>query len=359
MRVGYAVPTVDLRTTHTVLFKKFAHFYDAGVPLTQALETAARDLPAGVKEAVDGITNEIYRGSSLAEAFAQRPELFGEDVVDLLRVGERRGDLSTAARSIASGLEELVLAATRVNHAELDALLRKVEGGGILHLEQDSAADKGRIRVRDGDRLRPEGETDIRELIPSLMERARIGAAGGQGVFLWEQRIVRAAVLTGTQASSAVVRVSGPLPPPPRELGAWLKGPPTVMCVAGPVRGDKDAVLWSVVKALAEADAKVVSVGLPVPETLEADDLEAAVAQDPDVLCIARVRGRDQVQELGRWVAAGLPAVCGIDAGSAEAARRQLQVWILRDLVGPVLEVGGHDVIQRRKRNKNSRPKRG
>ena len=351
---------MDLRTTHTVLFKKFAHFYDAGVPLAQALESAARDLPPGVKEAVDGIMSEVYRGSSLAEAFGQRPDLFSTDVVELLRVGERRGDLSTAARSIATGLEELVLAATSVNHAGLDELLRKVEGGGILHLEQDSTAVEGRIRSRDGDRLRPEGETDIRKLMPSLMERARIGSAGGQGVFLWEQRIVRAAVLTGTQGTSAVIRVSAPPPPPPRELGAWLKGPPTVMCVAGPVRGDKDAVLWSVVKALAEADAKVVSVGLPVPETLEADDLEAAVAQDPDVLCIARLRGRDQVQELGRWVAAGVPAVCGIDAGSAEAARRQLQVWILRDLVGPVLEVGGHDVVRRaRKRGKNSQPKRG
>ncbi|MFQ5844619.1 MAG: type II secretion system F family protein [Planctomycetota bacterium] len=328
---------MDLRAAHTVLFKKFAHFYDAGVPLTQALEIAARDLGPELREAVQGVMDDIYRGSSLADAFQRRPELFGADLVGLVRAGEARGDLSTAARSIASGLAELILDPAALDHAGLESLLEKVKDGGVLHLDAGGAGG-GRVRLREEGGLREVARLDVRGVVPSICERAGIDAAGGEGVFLWGERVVRVGVVTDGRGPSAVLRVSGPVPDAPREVAAWQRGPPTLMVVAGPIGSDKDALLWSVVRAASAGGAKVVGVGFPVPEAVAAPDLQAAVAQDPDVVCLGLLRRRDEVQDLGRRISAGLRAVAGFEARDARAARRQLEVWILRDLVGPVVE---------------------
>src|SRR5262245_64936111 len=113
---------MDLRQAQIVLLRKFAHLYDSGVPLTEALEIAGAEV-GDLQSAVADVVEDLFRGSSLADAMARRGDAFGPEIVGILRSGEQRGELGAAARNAAAGLEGLVLEPRALPQGEIDGLL--------------------------------------------------------------------------------------------------------------------------------------------------------------------------------------------------------------------------------------------
>ena len=132
------------RTRAQIAFlRKFAHFYDSGVALAEALSLAKGEVGGDFAESIEAVIDDIYRGNGLADSLQSRPNLFSPDIIALIRVGEQRGDLSGAARSAADGLGGGVLDASGEHDAEVEALLMMAGDAHILHVNPE-----GELRVR-------------------------------------------------------------------------------------------------------------------------------------------------------------------------------------------------------------------
>lgn len=305
---------MDLRQGHVRFFGKFAHFYDAGVPLAEALEIASRELPAPLRDAIDGVIGEIFRGSALADALARRKDLFGPEIVSILRSGESRGELGTAARSVAAGLSGRVLDPVAAPDAEVDRILAH---GGILH-----ASPQGAVRRREGDLFPEVDRAETPALAAALARRAGLGMGAGEGSFLWEDRLVRVSILETPEGPSVVAKVSGNPPAPPPVAALWRDGPPALLVVAGGRRDDKDAMLRSILRA---SPGLAIAVDLPVPEATPAPDVASALAHDPDLLCAARLDRLGVAHELAEAVLRGVHCLAGLDAPTRAAAEARIR----------------------------------
>jgi len=291
---------VELRQAQIQLFRKYAHLYDSGVPLAEALELARAGLGEPLDEAVGGVVEDLYRGSSLADALTRRPACFGADIVGILRAGEQRGELGSAARSAAEGLEGAVLAPSHGADEALDALLA-APGARILHLGPGP-----RLHRRTAAGVADGGTLDAAGLIAALAGRARIRGGAGAGAFLHGDVLVRVALASTPAGPAAVVRLAGPPGAEPPEARAWREGRPGgVLLVTGGRHDDTDGCLWSVLQAFG-ADARRVTVDLPVPGVVCVPTVAAAVGQDPDVLAAARVADAADAQRLAAAAAEGV-----------------------------------------------------
>lgn len=96
---------MDLRQEQIVLLRKFAHLYDSGVPLTEALEIASAETGDELQSAISEVVEDLFRGSSLADAMARRADAFGPEIVGILRSGEQRGELGSAAPLLTDAVE--------------------------------------------------------------------------------------------------------------------------------------------------------------------------------------------------------------------------------------------------------------
>ena len=287
---------MDLRQALIPFFAKFAHLYDAGVPLAEALEIVRREMPPPLAEAIGELVDDIYRGTSLADAMERRAEIFGPEIVGLIRAGETRGALSEAARSAADGLRGRVLDATPASGVDLDALLDGAGDARALHLDAD-----GRLRLRIGRKLVDGGTAPTAALAAQLAQQP--------GAFLWKDRLVRVGVAPTPEGPTVVLRLSGAPKDEPPEAAKWRKGSPALLLVLGGRHQDTDTCLRSILKAFDEATTKRVAVDLPVPEATPVGSIEEAMAHDPDVLCVARVRRPADAERLWEAVESGTHVV--------------------------------------------------
>lgn len=302
---------MDLRPALIRFLAKFAHLYDAGVPLAEALEIGRRDVPPALGAALGEVVDDLYRGSSLADALERRPDVFAADLVGIVRAGETRGELGDAARAAAKGLEGRVLDAAPAPGVDLDAVLGGAGDARAVHVEPD-----GRLRLRIDGRLVDGGSVTAAPLAAELARRAGMERGEGTGAFVWRDRLLRVAVTPTPDGPAAVVRLSGVPGPEPEEAAQWRQGPPALLLVRGGRDGDADGCLRSILGAFDAANTKRVAVGLPVPEALPAPTPDDALALDPDVLCVADVRSRAAADRLLDAVAAGIHVVA-----SAPSAR--------------------------------------
>jgi hypothetical protein len=298
---------VDLRSSQVVFFKKFAHLYDSGVPLADAIDLVGRDLPGPLRAAVAGIVDDIYRGISLADALAARGALFSAEVLGVIRAGETRGELGEAARAAARGLEGRVLEAAAVSEDAVDELLANAGDARVVHLDPD-----GLVRVRRGGRLEELGSAETLGLIAGLARRAQLEEDVGSGAFLWRDHLVRIAVARSDGGPAAVVRISSPPGPEPLEAAAWRRGPPGLLLVCGDRHADADSVLRSILRAFDPAATRRVAIDLPAPEALHVSSLGAALGLDPDVICLARARSEEDCARLAGAAAQGIHTVAAV-----------------------------------------------
>jgi len=301
---------MDLREGQIVLFRKFAHLYDSGVPLTEALEIASTDAGGTLQAAVAEVVEDLFRGSSLADALARRAETFGPEIVGILRSGEQRGELGAAARNAALGLEGHILEPRSFPEGEIDALLANAGDARAIHLEPPA-----RVRLRAGGRLSDGFEADAAGLAGALARRAGIEGASGEGAFLWRNRLVRVSTAPTEEGLTALVWLSAEPGMEPVEARIWRKGRPGLLVVHGGRHADTDVVLRSALAAFDPARAKCVSVDLPVPEVAACvPALDMALAMDPDVVCVARWPEDAGVEPLLDGVAAGIHVLVSVSS---------------------------------------------
>lgn len=302
---------MDLREGQIVLLRKFAHLYDSGVPLTEALEIASAEVGNALQEAISSVVEDLFRGSSLADAMARRGDAFGPEIVGILRSGEQRGELGNAARNAAAGLEGHVLEPRSLPEGQIDGLLANAGDARAIHLEPPS-----RVRLRAGGRLSDGFEADATGLAEALARRAGIEGAAGEGSFLWQNRLVRVSTAPTEDGMAAVAWLSAEPGPEPKEARAWREGRPGLLVVHGGRHADTDAVLRAALAAFDPAVVKCVSVDLPVPEVAACvPALDMALAMDPDVVCVARWPEGEGIEPLLDAVAAGVHAI--VSASSA------------------------------------------
>lgn len=79
-----------------VLFNcQLAALVEAELPLSQGLRAIARDAATeNFKAVVEQLTAEVERGKSFSQALAGRPEVFPQVYVNMVRAGEKSGDLA-------------------------------------------------------------------------------------------------------------------------------------------------------------------------------------------------------------------------------------------------------------------------
>jgi hypothetical protein len=277
------MPVVPSRHDLDVLFSKFAHLYDSGVPLAEALDLARGDVGPALHETVGAIVEDLYRGVSFADAMRARPAIFSKDVIGIVAAGESRGELGTAARSVADGLRGHVLSAASAPRDEVEALLALAAAADALHLDPD-----GHVRLRRESGIEEGGKAPTAALIAALTEEA-----GQAGAFLWNDRLVRVDAARTPAGAAAVVRVAPEPAPAPPQSAVWWSGSPRLLLVEA---RNPDGALRDIVKSL--QGARCVAVGLPVPEVICVADVATARALDPDVVCVARLRAPEEADAL-------------------------------------------------------------
>ena len=80
----------------------------AGVPMLEALDTLANQHSGAFRAAILDVRDQISGGTSLADAFSKRPDLFDEASVHLIEVGESSGSLPEILEQLADFKQRLL-----------------------------------------------------------------------------------------------------------------------------------------------------------------------------------------------------------------------------------------------------------
>ena len=98
------LPRLSL-TSHKTLWATAVHelamMLHAGIPMLDALDTIAEQNHGFFRAAMLGVRDRVAAGSSLAEALAQRPDLFDAASVHMVEVGENSGTLDSVLNQLA------------------------------------------------------------------------------------------------------------------------------------------------------------------------------------------------------------------------------------------------------------------
>lgn len=307
----------DLRASHIRLFRKFAHLYDSGVPITEALNIVRPELDDPLNHELGGIIDDLYHGVSMADALASREALFGPEIVGVIRAGELRGALGEAARKVAEGLVGGALDPMLASESELEKLLEFGALEGCVHLEPTEAG--GRLRVRRDGVLEDAGEANLMSLAAALASRTGAAGPDAEGVFFWKERLVRYALLPTPLGPAGTLRVSGDPGKEPKEAAKWRAAPPALLVVAAPLREDKDATLRAILRGFDAGTTRRVAVSFPVPEALVVGSMQQALLHDPDVVCLGRLDGTIDAGLVHRLLSAGAHVVAPLDVPAADA----------------------------------------
>jgi type IV pilus assembly protein PilC len=97
-----------VKTEDIVIFtRQFATMIDAGIPILQSLEALGEQTANPTfKTALVNIREDIQVGSSLSAAFEKHPKIFDQLYVNMIRVGESGGILTTILERVSTYLEK-------------------------------------------------------------------------------------------------------------------------------------------------------------------------------------------------------------------------------------------------------------
>ncbi|MBR3204706.1 type II secretion system F family protein [Candidatus Saccharibacteria bacterium] len=87
-----------------ILFtRQFATLIGAGLPMSRSLKTAAEQSNSkAMQKVVEDVNTSVEAGKSLAEAFGQHPDVFGDVYLSLVAAGEMSGTLDIALARLAA-----------------------------------------------------------------------------------------------------------------------------------------------------------------------------------------------------------------------------------------------------------------
>lgn len=90
-----------------IFTRQFATMVDAGIPILQALEALSEQTAnLTFKQALMTIREDIQLGGSLSNSFAKHPKIFDQLYVNMIRVGESGGILTSILERVAMYLEK-------------------------------------------------------------------------------------------------------------------------------------------------------------------------------------------------------------------------------------------------------------
>ncbi len=304
---------MELRDIQIRLFEKFAHMYDSGVPLAEALEVSAAELGEPMAGAIESMIEDLYRGSSLADALLRHPTLFGPEMVGILRAGESRGELGEAARSVATGVRGRVVSSRTVSEDGLRALLERAHGA-TLHVNPGGHVTR---RFGDGPEVAAqEGVPDASALAAEAGERAGVAGSGtGRGAFWFDGGMVRVVRVATASGIATTIRRSAESWEPTAAAQRWSAGHAGLALVSPDGRaspGLADAKLIGLA-GLWAAHARRVGVLFPMPGFLSTARVEEAADLDPDVVMVAEPQLAPCVELVEALLARGVHVVCVAD----------------------------------------------
>lgn len=101
-----------------IFSRQLATMLDAGIPVIQALDSLQEQLSPGYfKTVVTTLKEDIQLGNSLSTAFSKHPKVFDTLYVNMIKVGEKGGVLSTVLDRVSSYLEKTVKLRRKVKAA--------------------------------------------------------------------------------------------------------------------------------------------------------------------------------------------------------------------------------------------------
>lgn len=114
-----------VRAKDRVIFtRQLATLVKAGLPITQALDTAVEQVNSPkFKQILVRIKASIEGGSSLADAFAQYPDVFNHTYVSLVAAGEASGTLDTTLERLANTQEKELSMLSKIRGAMIYPVL--------------------------------------------------------------------------------------------------------------------------------------------------------------------------------------------------------------------------------------------
>jgi general secretion pathway protein E len=213
--------------------------------------------------------------------------------------------------------------------ATAEALIAEARRRLASHLHLECSARGAVLRMRIAGRL-----TEPRRLLPdadlahafrALPSASVLALAGGERI------VVR---LDGGERRAQVLEAIGMRRSLVTALLPVLGGGGLVL-VAGPARSGRSNTVAALLSYLASDTRHLVALGCaPVPGathvapgTSPTADIRQARAQDPDVIAIDTLHGREDANAAVDAVEAGILVIAGIEAGGAVAAIRQLREW--------------------------------
>jgi type IV pilus assembly protein PilC len=129
LRVPMKIGTIVQQVAVARWSRTLASLTSAGVPLLQALEITGRTGGnVAIEEAMEGVTNSVKRGGTIAAPLAQAP-IFPSMVTHMVGVGEETGALDSMLDRIAEFYEEQVEASVKALTSILEPIMIIVIGG--------------------------------------------------------------------------------------------------------------------------------------------------------------------------------------------------------------------------------------
>jgi general secretion pathway protein F len=103
LRFGETRPSAARLAAFT---REFATLEQADIPLDQSLRLlAAQSASPALRKIADDILKQVVDGASLSQALAERPDIFGQDYLQVVREGESIGRVGEALGELADMLE--------------------------------------------------------------------------------------------------------------------------------------------------------------------------------------------------------------------------------------------------------------
>jgi general secretion pathway protein F len=90
---GFRFGTRGLQTQWTGACQELAMLLHAGIPLLEAIDTIAKQQSGGFRVVLMAVRDRVAAGTSLADALAERPDVFDAASIHLVEVGENAGNL--------------------------------------------------------------------------------------------------------------------------------------------------------------------------------------------------------------------------------------------------------------------------
>lgn len=116
-----------------IFIRQLATLVKAGLPITQALNTAIEQIDnKKFKDIVGKIRADVEGGSALSEAFGRYPETFNRTFISLVNAGEQSGTLDKALEKLADQMEKDHLIVSKIRGAMVYPLVVLVAILGLV-----------------------------------------------------------------------------------------------------------------------------------------------------------------------------------------------------------------------------------